>query len=160
MFEDTNVWFLIALIVFFAAVGRLLWRQITRMLDGRRDSIKSQLEEAKRLREEAQAMLADYERRLQDADQEAENIRKGAREQAQQLRAAAERDLEESIARQERMASEKIAQAEASAIQEVRDRAVSIAVSAAQLAIQENLSQGDDRKIIDQAIQDLPQRLH
>ena len=74
MFHDPELWVLIAFVVFIAAVGKKAWAMITGMLDGRAAAIKSELERAVALREEAQTLLAGYQRQQRDAVKETEEI--------------------------------------------------------------------------------------
>lgn len=130
---DATFFALVALILFF---GVIVWAKvpgkITGALDGRADAIRNELDEARRLREEAQSLLADYQRKRQEAEGEAEAIIAEAKREAEILTAETNTALEEMIARRTKAAESKIAQAESQAIAEVRARAADVAVSAAE----------------------------
>ena len=119
------------------------------------------MEEAQRLREEAQAALANFQRRQRDALGEAEEIIAHAKVEADRLRdhAAAE-ELEETLKRREAMAMDRIAQAESAATAEVRGVAVDVAIAAAREVIGTQLDKSKADSLVDESIKDLPNRLH
>lgn len=130
---DASFWALVGLVLFFALIIYLkVPGKITSGLDKRADDIKDELEEARRLREEAQALLSDYQRKRHEAEEEAANIVAEANAEAERLTAETNRALEEMIARRSKAAEDKIAQAETQAIAEVRSKAADIAVQAAE----------------------------
>ncbi len=151
-------------LAFFVFVGVLIYYKIpgmlTKGLDERAEKIRNDLDEARRLREEAQTLLATYERKQRDAMQEAEAMIAHAEEEAKREAAIAAEKLEASIARREQQALEKIAMAEAQAEKEVRDSAVDVAVAAAGKVIAEQLSGAKADAVVDQSIKDLGSRLH
>jgi F-type H+-transporting ATPase subunit b len=100
-------------------------------IDDRRDRIKAELAEARRFKEEAQVLLAEYERKRQEAEHEAQAIIASAKAEAERLAAEAAAKVEEFVARRTKMAQEKIAQAEAQALADVRSAAADAAVAAA-----------------------------
>ena len=108
-------------------------------LDGRAARIKAELDEARRLRDEAQALLAEYQRKRGEAEQEAEAIVAGARDEAERLAAEAKTKVEEFVARRTKMAETKIAQAEAQAVADVRAAAADAAVAAAEKILSETV---------------------
>src|SRR5690606_19179001 len=95
------------------------------------ERISNELEDARRLREEAQQLLAEYQRKRKEAEQEAEDIVSAARREAESIVADARQKTEEYVARRAELAETKIAQAERDAVNEVRVRAVDLAVAAA-----------------------------
>jgi F-type H+-transporting ATPase subunit b len=130
---DASFWALVGLILFFVLIAWLgVPAKITAALDSRAVKIRADLEEARKLREEAQALLADYQRRRHEAEAEAEAIVAEARAEAEQLTLETTRSLEELIARRTKSAEDKIAQAEAHAIAEVKAKAADLAVAAAE----------------------------
>jgi F-type H+-transporting ATPase subunit b len=157
--HDTHFWEAVA---FFLAVA-LVWKKasgaITQALDQRAAKIREELDEARKLREEAQATLANYQRKQRDALKEAEEIVAHAKAEAERLGAQAARDLEAAIQRRQRLAEEKIDQAEQKALAEVRAAAVDVAVAAARRVLAEDMG-ARGGALIDQAIESLPQRLH
>ncbi|MGR3713361.1 MAG: F0F1 ATP synthase subunit B [Shimia sp.] len=130
------------------------------MLDKRADDIKSELDEARGLREEAQTVLASYERKQQEVKEQAARIVEQAKEEAQLAADQAKADLEASIARRLAAAQDQIASAEASAVKEVRDQAVTVAISAAQAVIAKQMSAADANKLIEAGIAEVDTKLH
>lgn len=150
-------------VAFVIVVAGLAWKggpAITAMLDGRAAKIKDELEEARRLREEAQQMLAEYQRKQRDALKDAEQIVAAARAEAERAAEQAARDLEAAIERRERLAVEKIALAESKASAEVRNTAVDVAIAALRQLLAKELDPGRRSRLIDDAIAELPGRLH
>src|SRR3546814_6728751 len=130
MLHDPTFWVAVAFVVF---AGLMVWKARQPVLDGldaRAERIRAELDEAQRLREEAQKALAEYKRKQRDAAKEAEDLLANAKHEAELLRRQAAEDLKETLARREKAAIEKIAQAETQALQEVRAQAVDIAIAA------------------------------
>jgi F-type H+-transporting ATPase subunit b len=130
---DAEVWVAVAFVAF---VGVLVYFGVHEMLvkfvDQRRDRIKAELDEALRLKEEAQALLAQYQRKQREAVEEAAGIIAGATAEAERMMAEAKTKMEEFVARRTKMAETKIAQAEVQALADVRAAAAEAAVSAAE----------------------------
>ncbi|NBC32143.1 MAG: F0F1 ATP synthase subunit B [Alphaproteobacteria bacterium] len=156
----TEVWLLVALVVLIAAAWRPAKRAILGGLDARAEKIKADLDEVKRLREEAQATLATFQRKQRDAMSEAQEIIAHAERDAERLRTKAMEEIEESIKRREALAADRIAQAEAAALAEVRNTAVDVAIAASRQLIASELDRDKARMLIDSAIEELPQKLH
>ncbi|MDP3896218.1 MAG: F0F1 ATP synthase subunit B, partial [Mesorhizobium sp.] len=129
---DNSFWATVALVIFLAIVIYLkVPGMIARALDQRADKIRDELEEARKLREEAQSLLAEYEKKRKDAEAEAAGIVEAARREAKMLADEAKVKTEEYVVRRTALAEQKISQAERDAIAEVRSTAVDIAVEAA-----------------------------
>ncbi|MBP7336813.1 F0F1 ATP synthase subunit B [Niveispirillum sp.] len=160
MHLDSTFWYAVAFVIFVVVVARLAGKGILAGLDGRSKRIADELEQAQRLREDAQAALAQFQRKQRDALKEAEAILTQAREEAARLRAHAAADLEASLKRREQQAVDKIAQAEALAIQQVRDLAVEIAVQATEKLLVQNVDEARNSVLVDAAISELPSKLH
>lgn len=127
-----ETWVAVALLIFLGLLGYLgVHRSILSALDARGRKIEADLAEARRLREEAQAIVADYKKRQAAAEQEAKDIVAAAKEDAERLAAEAKAKMEDFVARRTKMAEAKIAQAEAQAIADVRAAAADVATSAA-----------------------------
>jgi len=125
-------WALIALIIFIGVVIYVKApAMVTKSLDDRAERIRNELEEARKLREEAQQILAEYQRKRKEAEQEAADILVAAKREAEILVKDAKRKTEEYVERRTALAEQKIEQAERDAAEEVRTRAVEIAVAAA-----------------------------
>lgn len=130
------------------------------MLDKRADTIKSELEEARALREEAQTLLASYERKQKEVQDQADRIVTAAKEEAKAAAAQAQVDLAKSLERRMAAAEDQITSAEAAAVKEVRDQAVTIAVAAARDVIAKQMTATDGNKLIDEAIAQVGDKLH
>jgi F-type H+-transporting ATPase subunit b len=129
---DATFWALVALAIFAGIVVYMkVPGMIGKSLDDRADRIRGELDEARRLREEAQQLLADYQRKRSEAEKEAGEIVAAAKREADQLLAEAHTRTEEYVARRAALAELKIGQAEREAVSEVRASAVDIAVEAA-----------------------------
>ena len=160
MFDET-VWVAVAFVLFVGVIVYLkVPGMITRALDERADKIRRELEEAQRLREEAQALFADYQRKQKNALKEAEEIISHANLEAKRLAAQAEADLKAALERRRALAELKIAQAEAQALKDVRDAAAEIAVAAAGQVIAGQLKGPAADALVERAIADVKAKLH
>lgn len=160
IFHSAEFWVAVSFLVFVVAVFKPAKRILTSALDQRIAQIRADVEEAQRLREEAQVALATYQRRQREALHEAEKIIAHAREEAQRARERAEAELEEVIRRREQQAADKIAQAEAAALDEIRDRAVELAIAATARILEEKMKGKAGEKAVSDAIKVLPEKLH
>lgn len=160
MLESAEFWVLIAFVVFVALVYRKVARLLGTTLDERSLQIRNRIEEAVKLREEAQATLAGYQRRQREAQKEAEEIVSLAKSDAARLREQAQKDLNHALERREQAAMDKIAQAEARAVKEVRDQAIALALSATTRVLGERLPDDKANKLIDDALAEMPGKLH
>jgi F-type H+-transporting ATPase subunit b len=156
---EGRTWVAIAFIIFFVLFGRKLWSALAGMLDDRAAKVRAELEEAARLRREAEAMLREAEQRRAEALAEAKALIEGAQAEAARAGAAATAEAEASARRREQMALDRIAAAEKAAVDEVRLTAVDVATSAARQVISEGLSPDADSRLIDHAITQLPSAL-
>jgi len=159
-FHDPEFWIAVAFLLFVALVSRPIARAVNKILDERAAKIRHDLEEARRLRSEAEALLAEYKKKLQDAAREAGEIMNHAREEAELFRKEAAANLTASLARRERMALDKIAQAEAQAVAEVKSQVVDLAVAAARRILEQQMSGPSAGGLIDQSIAELDRKLH
>jgi F-type H+-transporting ATPase subunit b len=131
--QETENWVALAFLLFLGLLAYLgVHRKVTDSLDQRQARIKGELDEARRLRDEAQALLAEFERKGREAESEAEAIIAGARAEAERIAAEAKTRMEDFIARRTKMAEAKITQAEAQALADVRSAAADAAVAAAE----------------------------
>lgn len=158
--HDPELWIAVAFVIFVVAAGRPIARAISKMLDERGAKIKADLDEARRLRDEAEALLAQYKKKQQEAARETADILAHAREEAEVFRKEAGANLTAALARRERMALDKITQAEAQAVAEVRSQAVDLAVLAAQRILEQQMAGPRAGSLIDQAITELDRKLH
>ncbi len=155
---------LIVLIAFLVFVGILVYFKVPSliggMLDKRADTIRAELAEARKLREEAQSLLVSYERRQKEVQEQAERIVATAKEEAERAAAQTREDIKASVARRLATAEEQIASAEQAAIRSVRDRAVSVAVAAAQEVIASQMTAAQANSLIDSSIAEVESKLH
>jgi F-type H+-transporting ATPase subunit b len=163
MFDPSNPLFWV-LVAFLAFLGIVLYYKvpaaIAKMLDDRADGIRKELDEARKLREDAQALLADYQRKAREAETEAQTIVDQAKREAEALAADARKALVESLERRSKIAEEKIARAESQALSEVRATAVETAVSAAHELLKTRASGSVGDALISQSINDLRGKLN
>lgn len=145
----------LAVLVYFKVPGML-----GKLLDKRATDIRSELDEARKLREEAQALLASYERKSRETQEQADRIVAQARSEAEQAAVQARADLEVSMQRRLQTAEAQIASAEAAAIKEVRDRAAAVAIAAASEVYAEQMSEAERSKLIDESISTVGAKLH
>ncbi len=154
----------IVLLAFIAFVGILIYYKvpamITGLLDKRADTIRAELAEARALREEAQTLLASYERKQKDVQAQADRIVANAKDEATKAAAQAKEDIIASVARRLATAEEQIASAQKAAERDIRDRAVVIAIAAAQDVIAAQMTAAQGNKLIDDAIAVVEAKLH
>ena len=154
----------VVLLGFIVFIGILVYFKVPNlvlgMLDKRAETIRSELEEARMLREEAQSILASYERKQVNVQAQADAIVLAAREEAQAAAAVAKRDIEASMARRLATAQDQIASAEASAIKEIQQKAIEIAVQAAGDVMTNGMTAQSANKLIDEAIGTIGQKLN
>lgn len=159
--NNTDFVVLIAFVIFIGVLVALkVPSKIAGMLDKRAESIETDLSEARSLREEAQGVLAAYERKHKDVQEQADRIVASAREEAEANGAKAKADLEVSISRRIQAAHDQIATAEAGAVREIRDRAVQVAVAAAGDALSRQMDAGRRNALFEEAVQAVETKLH
>jgi F-type H+-transporting ATPase subunit b len=159
IFHEAEFWVLVAAIVFVVLVGRRVFGVLAGGLDARAARIRGELDEARRLREEAEKLVAEYRAKQLQAATEAEAIVAHAKAEAERIAAQSARDLELALERRQRTAEERIAQAEAKALDEVRAVAIDVAIAAAREVITAQIDERRGGALIDEAIVTLPQRL-
>ena len=161
IFSTAEFWVAAAFVLF---IGLLVYYKvpglITKALDERADAIRRELDEARRLREEAQQLLNDYQRKRREAEDEANGIIEQAKREAEALAAETRQSLKESLARRTKLAEEKIARAEAQALNEVRAAAVDAAIAAAERIIRQKVTPEVNAQLVDQGIVDVKRRLN
>jgi F-type H+-transporting ATPase subunit b len=160
IFSDPGFWVAVAFFLFFALAGKALWGRISAMLDKRSADIAKALADAARLREEALKARQEAERTLGRAASEGAEILKQAREEAERMQARAAASLENAVALREQQALDRIAQSEAAAAKQVRDTAVDVALSATRSLLRDQVGSGRSTAMVDEAIAELPRRLH
>jgi F-type H+-transporting ATPase subunit b len=158
--SNPETWVAIAFIIFVVLAGKPLVRMVGTTLDARAARIKAELDEARALRDEAQKLLADYQKKQQEAMRDAEAIVRQARGEAERLKTEAAANLDAAFARREKMAMDKIAQAEAQAIADVRNHAIDVAVAAAEQLLKSKTDAQRGERMIDSAIAELERKLN
>lgn len=157
---DNSFFALVGLIIF---IGLLVYVGVPRIIGGMLDKqikkIETDLSEAKRLREEAAALLAEYERKRVAAEGEAQGIIAAAQEEATRMTAEAQASLADLVARRTKAVEDKIAQAEAQAVAEVRSRSADLAVEAARVVLTDEMN-AKGGQIVDKSIADVAGRLN
>ena len=154
----------IVVVSFILFVGVLFYFKVpsmlTGLLDKRAEGIQSEIDEARALREEAQTLLASFERKQRDVQEQADRIVVAAKESATEIAAQAKLDLEKSIERRLRAAEDQIASAEASAVRQVRDEAVRIAIGTASEVIARDMKAARADALVEEAISTVAAKLH
>lgn len=156
-----ETWVLVSFVLF---MGVLAYYKVPAMigkaLDKRADAIRTELEEAQRLREEAQAMMADYRRRQSEAEREAQGIITQASAEAERFAQEARAKLQETLERRTRLAEQKIEQAEAQAVKDVQAAAAELAIAAAGRILAAEVTGAKASALIDQSIETVGDKLN
>jgi F-type H+-transporting ATPase subunit b len=154
----------VVLLAFLVLLGILLYFRVpqivTGMLDRRAEGIRRDLEEARAVREEANTLLASFDRRRQEMAEQAHRIVAQAREEATRAAEQARLDAARSVERRLASAQEQIAAAEAKAVREVRDRAITVAVAAAREVLERQMTPADRDRLVESSIATVGQKLH
>lgn len=160
MFE-AEFWVAVAFVIFLAGLGYLgVHRTIIKALDDRQARIRAELDDARRLKDEAQALLAQYQSKRQEAEREAESIIAGATAEAERLAIEAKAKMEEFVARRTKLAETKIAQAEAQALADVRAVAADAAVAAAETILTQTVRGKVAEDLLARGLEDVKQKLN
>jgi F-type H+-transporting ATPase subunit b len=156
LFLDDYGWVAMAMAILIAV---FIWKKVPGMLmsglDSKIEAIKQQLDEAKTLRAEAEALRDEYAAKIASAEKDAEAMVEGARTEADAILAKAEADSEKMVERRQRMAEDKIAAAERDALDAVRTRAVEAAAVASKAIIAKKHTKAADSKLADEVISQL-----
>jgi F-type H+-transporting ATPase subunit b len=161
MLMEAEFWVALGFFVFLGLLGYLgVHRKLTQSLDDRAARIKAELDEARRLKDEAAQLLADYQRKRGEAEGEAREIVTSAKAEAERLAVEAKGKVEEFVARRTKMAETKIAQAEAQALADVRGAAAEAAVAAAEKILSEEAKGKLAAQLIAKGIDDVRKKLN
>jgi F-type H+-transporting ATPase subunit b len=152
-------WLLISLIILVLVLWKPVKEQLVGALDRRADQIRRELDEAQRLREEAQALLAKHQRQLHDGEGLAATILERGAEENARVEAKLRADLEAAINHRTRAAEERIAQEEARAVAEIRGKATDLAMRTTRRLIVDQLDPAKEQDLIASAIRDVRQKL-
>ncbi len=160
MLFEAETWVAISFLTFLAILAYVgVPKLIGQTLDARAAGIKKDIDDARRLKEEAQVLLADYKKRRDQAETEAAAIIDQAKREADVISRETQAALDESLQRRTRIAHEKIARAEAQAISEVRAAAIDAAVSVSERVIGGKMAAGGGQSLVDDSIRELKGRL-
>lgn len=160
-FAEPEFWVFVGFLIF---VGILIYvgvpKMLTSALDDRGKRVQAELDEARRLKEEAQKLLAEYKAKQRQADAEAAAIIEGAKSEAERIAAESKTKMEEFVARRTKLAETKIAQAEAQAVADVRAAAAEAAVSAAERILTESVKGQVADDLLTRGIGDVKSKLN
>ncbi len=145
----------VALLIYYGVPGI-----VGKALDDRATAIRADLDEARRLRDEAHALLADYQRRSREAEDETKTILEQAKREGEALAAETRKNLQESVERRTKLAEEKIERAEAQALSDVRTAAVESAIAAAEKILKSRVAGATADTLIENGIRDLDGKLN
>ncbi|HEY4265027.1 MAG TPA: ATP F0F1 synthase subunit B [Micropepsaceae bacterium] len=161
LLRDPEFWVGIGTLVFLAL---LLWKRVPGLvissLDARAAAIAKELEEARRLRSDAEAFLAEYKKKHAAADEEASSIVAEAKAEALRFAAESRSAIKAQIERRGRQAEEKIAQAEAQAVSELRALAADAAIAAAEKLIAARLDDNQSAQLVKWSLGEIPSKLN
>ena len=161
MFFETETWVALAFLLFLAGLGYIgVHRMVGKSLDERAGRIKTELDEARKLKDEAAQLLADYRHKREQAESEAQENVAGAKAEAERLAIEAKVKIEEFVARRTKMAEVKIAQAEAQAAADVRSAAAEAAVAAAAKVLSQEAKGSLAGELIAKGIDDVRKKLN
>ncbi|MBV9347784.1 MAG: ATP F0F1 synthase subunit B [Pseudolabrys sp.] len=161
LLNDPETWVAIAFVIFVGGLGYLgVHRMITKSLDDRAERIKAELDEARRLKDEAKAVLEQYQRKRQQAETEAQSIVAAAKAEADRLAVEAKAKAEDFVARRTKMAETKIAQAEQQAVADVRSAAAEAAVAAAEKILADQAKGRLAADLVAKGIEDVRKKLN
>lgn len=160
LLENPSTWLLVSFLLFVALFIKYVLPHITSGLDKRADTIRFQLEQASRLRAQAQALLATYESERAEKLKEAEDILISAKRDAEALRARADADLKQSLERRSQQAVEKIERAEQEAVSYIRTQMVDVATQAVRDIVRTQLDNGSEDPSVDRAIRAIESQIH
>jgi F-type H+-transporting ATPase subunit b len=158
---DAEFWVAVSFFIFLGVLGYVgVHKKVIDALDHRRDRIKAELDEARRLREEAQALLAHYQQKQKEAESEAAAILTSAKADAERMTIEAEAKMNEFVARRTKMAEAKIAQAEVQATADVRAAAAEAAVAAAEQILKDTAKGQVSEDLLARGIEDVKNKLN
>lgn len=160
LLHDPAFWVGLSFILFVSLIFKPVGRIILAALDDRAVKIQSELDEAIRLKEEAQALLSSYQRKQKEVTQNAKDIIAHAEAETKRIAKQAEKDLEDSLNKRIEVSMQKIAAYEASILQDVRNNAVDIAISTVRSLVAESISKDVAEDLISKAMADLDKKLH
>jgi F-type H+-transporting ATPase subunit b len=160
LLHNPYTWITVSFVIFLAVFIKYVWPAIAKGLDARAATIRDQLEQANRLRAEAEALLAASQQQQKDMLKEAETIVANAQRDAGLIRTRAAEDLKQGLDRRAQQAQEKIARAEADAVAQIRTRIVESATQSARSLLANDSNAAQDTQSIDRALKAIAQQVH
>lgn len=161
MFENPTFWVAVAFVIFMGMLWKLgVFGQLVSALDKRGEQVAADLAEARRLRDEAEALVKEYDMRRRAAESEAKAIVKAAKLEAERLAAEAEAKLADFVSRRTAAAEAKIAQAEANAFAEVRAAAADAALQVSETILRETVTGKGADVVLDRAMSEVKAQLN
>ncbi len=160
MFHNPQFWVAVSFVIFVLAAFKPVGKIICAALDDRAAKIRKDLDEALRLKEEAQALLASYQRKQKEAVEEADRIVQNAEREATRIIAEAEKHLEDNLNKKIQIAMQKIATYEHSVMQEVRMNSIDIAIGTVRKLAKERLTAEISESLVNRAINEINKKLH
>ena len=161
LLRDSETWVAIAFVIFLGVLAYLgAHKVVMKSLDDRAERIKSELDDARRLKDEAAELLAEYQRKRQAAEAEAQDIIEGAKAEADRLATEAKGRIEDFVTRRTALAETKIAQAEAQATADVRSAAADAAIAAAEKILSTEAKGKLAAELIAKGIEDVRKKLN
>lgn len=158
--QDPTFWVMVAFVIFVGATAKPLFGLTVGGLDKRADKIRADMEEAEKLLDEAQDLLASYQRKQRDAVKEAKAIVDHTKKEAERLIVQGRENLDAALERREKLVMDRIAQAEAKALDTVRARTVDMALNATRDYLAKEFKGRNADALVDAAIDDLSGKLH
>lgn len=160
MVFDQSFWVAVSFVIFVAAVYKPVGSFLTKALDDRAKKIKDDLGEALRLREEAQALLASYQRKQKEIAVEAKQIIEESEKEAKRILADSQTELDIVLNKRIQLAMQKIANYEAAAVQRVKNNAVDVAISAVRTIVIDKMNKDISENLIVDAVEGMDKKLH
>lgn len=158
--HNATTWIAVSFVIFVALFVKFVLPMINKGLDARADKIRDQLEQASRLRAEAQALLASYQAQQEAMLKEAESIIANAQKDAAVMRDRAAEELKQALARRTQQAQEKIARAETDAVNQIRSRIIETATESARTLIAQQMQGAQEEQAIANALAAIEQQIH
>ena len=157
--ESPSLWVAISFGIFVVVFARPVWKFASVALDKRIKEIKDSIDEATKLREEAQDLLASNKRKVVAVEKEVDDIVNKAREEAENIKGKLGIELETSLKNRQKIANDRISQAESEAIESIKQMNVEIAIKATEELLRKRVVNAENVKMIDEAIEELPNKL-
>ena len=151
IFKEAETWVAVAFILFLVILFRFGWSKIVQALDNRAELIKNELDEARNLREQAQSLLADYQKKKQDSENEIAKIVQKARDDTNSTLNSSIQNHKKLLERRKKTAEEKISQAKERVIQDIKNSIIDISINASKALIEENITDNNNKKLVKEA---------